>query len=196
MTPNIKTLRLTLLPPFIHEGMDVRHYLRWLENKEVMQYSENRHHTHTRETQYEYLCSFDQENDHLWDIILAGNPIGSISAHLDIPNRTANVGIMIGNENCWHKGYGLEAWNAACKWLFSQDTRKIEGGCMACNQGMIRIFEKAKFDLEATIPGHFLLKGKPVDKVLYGKTQKAKVIHLTAGANHSSRVLGSTGDAA
>jgi RimJ/RimL family protein N-acetyltransferase len=182
-------------PPFIHEGMDVRHYLKWLENKEVMQYSENRHLTHSTASQYEWICSFDQENDYLWEIIRCGMPIGSISAYLDIPNRIANLGVMIGDDSHWNFGYGREAWDGVCKWLFSQDTRKIEAGCMACNKPMIRLLEKCGFRIEATIPGHFLLNGKPTDQVCYGKTQKAKVIPI-ARANHGSGVLGPTGDAA
>ena len=196
MTPTIRTERLVMQAPFLHENMDVAHHLRWLTNKHIMQYSENRHLTHSTASQYEYLCSFDQENDYFWEVVRHGIPIGSISAHLDIPNRTANLGVMIGDDSHHGHAYGLEAWHGVCEWLFSQDTRKIEAGCMACNKPMIKLLEKCGFDHEATIPGHFLFNGKPMDKVCYGKTQKAKIIPIPARSRRRESVLGSAGDAA
>ncbi len=137
MTPTLKTARLILSAPIIHEQMDVGHYLKWLNSKQVIKYSEQRHRTHTEKTQYEYLCSFGVDNQ-IWEIIVAGNPIGTITADRDPANRSANLGIMIGEMRTWGHGYGPEAWNAVCDYLFEDNIRKIEAGCMACNTSMIR----------------------------------------------------------
>jgi [ribosomal protein S5]-alanine N-acetyltransferase len=184
--PVLKTPRLTLLVPLLYEGMDVSTHLRWLNSPQVVQYSEQRHRTHTQESQYEYLSSFDQVTSYIWEIFVNGNPLGTITAHKDAPNWTANMGILIGNRKDWGQGYGPEAWEAVSDWLFEEGVRKIEAGCMASNTPMIRILQKTGFLLEANIPGHFLLNGKPEDMLCYGKTRKAKVVQIKSGTKHAA----------
>jgi RimJ/RimL family protein N-acetyltransferase len=176
--PTLKTARLTLTAPLIHENMDVGYYLRWLSNERVVKYSEQRHLTHTNETQYDYIISFVDSHDYFWEIQRNSKPIGSISAYRDLPNRIANVGVMIGDTNLWGQGYASEAWDGVCSFLFEEGCRKIEAGCMACNEPMIRLLEKQGFSREASVSGHFLLNGNPEDKVLYGKYSQAKIIPL------------------
>lgn len=176
--PTLKTARLTLAFPTLHSNMTLDHYLRWLNNETVMKFSEQRHLTHTNETQYKYLSSFVDSQDYFWEIQRTGVPIGSITAYRDQPNRKANVGVMIGQPSLWGQGYASEAMDAVCSFLFDGGCRKIEGGCMATNSGMIRIFEKVEFKHEATISSYVLLDGKPEDAVFYGKYSQAKIIPL------------------
>ena len=182
-SPTLKSVRLTLAYPLVHEGMDLTPYLKWLCNESVTKYSEQRHYSHTPETQYRFLTGFQDSDDHFWEIRRNATPIGSITAYLDVPNRTANVGIMIGEPSVWGQGYGPEAWETVCNFLFENGTRKIEAGCMAANRAMLRIFDKTGFRYEATIGGHFLLNGNPEDKVMYGKQSKAKIIQIKTGAS-------------
>jgi len=182
-TPTLKTARLTLSPPIIHAQMNVDHYLRWLANERVVKYSEQRHREHTQETQRTYLASFNVgaflgEDRLLWEIQRTGNPIGSVSAYLNIPNKTANISIMIGEPRVWGAGYGIEAWMAVCTYLFDDGMRKIEAGCMASNGPMISVLRKAGFIKEAVLPNYFLFDGKPEDMVYYGKYRTAQVIPL------------------
>jgi len=176
--PTLKTARLTLAFPILHDNMDLDHYLRWLNNETVTKFSEQRHNTHTNETQYAHLSSFVDSEDYFWEIQRTGIPIGSITAYRDLPNRVANIGIMIGQPLLWGQGYACEAMEAVCDFLFEEGCRKVEGGCMAANRGMIRTLEKVGFEYEATVGSHFLLNGKPEDKVIYGKYNQAKVIPI------------------
>lgn len=180
-TPVLKTARLTLFYPMIHSNMDVAHYLRWLTNEAVMQYSEQRHAVHTEQSQADYIASFSGSDNYFWEIQRTGVPIGSITAYIDKPNRTANLGVMIGDSRLWGHGYAGEAWDAVCQYLFEDGIRKIEAGCMACNSAMIRLLKKLEFTHEATVPGHFLRHGKPEDLHIYGKNRKAKIIPLKNG---------------
>lgn len=178
-SPILKTARLTLAFPFVHEGMDVGHYLKWLQDDVVMQYSEQRHKVHTSATQYEYLSSFPYAGDRLfWQIDKNSKPIGSISAFLDKNNKIANIGIMIGERREWNNGYASEAWSAVCNFLFEDGYRKLEAGCMTSNRAMVSLLFKTGFSNEAIIPGHFLKNGKPEDLLLYGKFRTAKVISI------------------
>jgi RimJ/RimL family protein N-acetyltransferase len=178
VTPILKTPRLTLAPPFMHEGMDVSHYLKWLCNESVTKFSEQRHRTHTAESQYEYLSSFTGDNQ-IWEIQRGPTPIGTITAYRNPPNRTANIGILIGEPRVWGEGYGPEAWEAVCNYLFEDGIRKLEAGCMASNNSMIKVLNKTGFNLEATLPNYFLLNGKPEDLKYYGRYREAKILPLT-----------------
>jgi RimJ/RimL family protein N-acetyltransferase len=177
MTPTLKTARLTLAPPFMHEGMSVDHYLRWLCNETVTKYSEQRHREHTIDTQYEYLMGFKGDN-HIWEIQRDTKPIGTVTAYRNEPNKTANIGILIGEPKVWGSGYGPEAWEAVTNYLFEDGVRKAEAGCMASNRPMLRILQKCGFTHEATLPNYFLLNGQPEDMTYHGKYREAKIIPL------------------
>jgi RimJ/RimL family protein N-acetyltransferase len=161
--------------------MDVDRYLRWLSNHEVVRYSERRHTAHTVESQRQYIRQFNQgpsngEDLQFWEIQRTGIQIGSITAHRNTMNRTANIGIMIGESKVWGNRYGIEAWEAVTDYLFTDNIRKVEAGCMASNGAMISILKKAEFIKEATIPNYFLLDGKPEDMEYYGKYSMAALI--------------------
>lgn len=158
--------------------MDVDHYLKWLNNEAVTTYSEQRHLTHTTEAQREFISSFQNSGHCFWEIQRTGIPIGSITAYIDQHNRTANIGVMIGEYRLWGNGYAAEAWECVGTYLFDNGTRKIEGGCMASNLAMISLFEKMDYHHEATVPGHFLRHGQPEDLVLYGKYREAKILQI------------------
>jgi RimJ/RimL family protein N-acetyltransferase len=168
MTPTLKTARLTLSRPIIHDNMDVDHYLKWLGNENITRFSEQRHRPHTVESQRAYLKTFTDGNQ-IWDINRGSMPIGTITSYRNVPNSTSNLGIMIGDRRVWGQGYGCEAWSAVCDYLESEGMRKLEAGCMACNGQMIGLLKKTGFVLEAVLPNFFLLNGKPEDMTYYAR---------------------------
>jgi len=176
-TPILKTTRLTLAPPLIHDQMNVDHYLKWLCNEQVIRFSEQRHRKHTIENQRDYLRSFDGDNQ-IWEITRNAIPIGTITSYRNPPNSTANLGIMVGEPTVWGQGYGSEAWDAVCKYLFEDGIRKIEAGCMSNNHAMRGVLSKCGFEFEATLPNYFLLDGKPEDMVYYGTYRKAQIFSI------------------
>lgn len=176
-TPILKTARLTLAPPFMHEGMDVTHYLKWLCNESVTKYSEQRHNTHTPASQYEYLTSFTGDKQ-IWEIQRDTKPIGTITAYRNPPNRTANLGILIGDTSVWGQGYGPEAWEGLSSYLLGDGLRKLEAGCMVSNRPMRRLLLKCGWDWEATLPNYFLFNGKPEDMAYHGTYRKAQIIPI------------------
>jgi RimJ/RimL family protein N-acetyltransferase len=112
------------------------------------------------------VAAIDQRTSHLWAIILkGGDHIGNISAHRDLPNGTAEVGILLGDATVHGRGYGTEAWRAVCDWLFETGIRKISAGAMTENQPMRRIFEKCGMSEDGIRRGHLLLDGRPRDVV-------------------------------
>lgn len=137
----------------------------WLNNKDLMKYSEQRHLKHTQASQLKYINDI-KHPDQYKKIILEGNCIGTVSAFIDHNNSVANVGILIGAPFIG-KGYGAIAWGVFCHNLSSY--RKIEAGCMSQNKAMIRVFEKNGMRLEGARRYHFRTgKDQYDDMVLYG----------------------------
>jgi RimJ/RimL family protein N-acetyltransferase len=149
--------------------LDIDAHIRWLNDKGLMKYSEQRHHTHTRFSQIKYIASFDHDNSFLWEIALRPipNPVGTITAYCDWNNKTADLGILIGEMG--GRGYGTEAWSAVCRELFASGIRKVTGGCMMCNEAMIRVFQKTGMTPDGHRADQFLLDGKPMHAVYYAR---------------------------
>lgn len=168
-TPILITKRLRLRPMGWAAEKD---YSRWLNDPEVVKFSEQRHREHDAMSCMAYISSFDHEKDHIWAIHICGENgkhIGNITAHRDIPNNTANLGILIGDKQEWGKGFGLEAWNAVIEWAEKIGVRRIEAGCMSQNTGMTTICQRSGMKLDAVVPRHFLRDCDPVGLWLFGK---------------------------
>ncbi len=169
MTPTLSTARLTLRPL----TKVAQRNLTWLRDPEVVRYSEQRHREHTLSSQLRYINSFGGKS-HLWAIVHAdsGEHIGNLSAMHDEPNNVSDVGILIGEQDFWGKGFGAEAWKAACNWLLDKsggDVRKLEAGCMRANEAMLKIIRGSGFVQEGELLNRFLLNGSPVSAVLFGR---------------------------
>jgi len=144
----------------------------WLNDPEVVKFSEQRHKQHTVESQLNYWKSPATYEPNLVRIIeLQENyAIGSISATIDQKNNIADVGILIGDKSQWGRGFGYEAWECVCNYLFfERKIRKIEAGCMSINKPMIRLCEKYMMRLEGTKIAHFDVGGMTSDMLMYGK---------------------------
>ncbi len=133
-----------------------------------MKYSENRHRTHTLESCREYFESFYGSDNGLWAISIreSGEHIGNINVYIDTHNSVADVGLMIGEQSSHGKGFGFEAWQAVLDFLIKDfHIRKITGGTMSLNKGMIRIMERSGMNDDGISKRQFLLDGKEVDAV-------------------------------
>ena len=183
MTPALQTERLHLSRYVA--GFVLDRHVEWLNDPEVVKYSEQRHKQHTEASQHKYLNEFPGES-HIWLIKIVEHPdpppplrggpihytdIGTITAYIDEPNRLANMGIMIGEKETWGQGYGLEAWTAVMDRLFTKaGIRKIEAGMMVENFPMKSICSRSDMVYDGYRREHFLLDGRPVDLVYYGLT--------------------------
>lgn len=154
-TPILISERLRLRPMGWAAEKD---YSAWLNDPEVVRYSELRHRTHDEASCLEYIKSFDHETNHIWAIHLHGVEglhIGNITLHRDIPNNIAQMGILIGEKSQWNKGLGVEAWGHVMTWGLANGLRKVEAGCMSVNTGMIRVFQKTGMKFEGLRDQHF-----------------------------------------
>jgi len=167
MTPTISTDRLSLR----QLSKSTPDQIRWLNDPEVMRYSEQRHQHHTQFSQLNYINGF-KDGSHIWRIMRldTGAHIGNITATYDQNNKLSDVGILIGEAEVWGQGYGAEAWNAVCGWLLGEgNVRKLEAGCMRTNEAMLKIIRGSGFRQEGERANHFLQGGSPVSAILFGR---------------------------
>lgn len=158
-----------ILEPFSKRFL-TDNYICWLNDPEVVRFSEQRHHRHTRQSCRQFLKSFDNNPHCFWAILKKGSNqthIGNISAYIDSFNGLAEITILIGDKKEWGKGYATEAWSAVCDYLLiSKKIRKITGGALSINRAMVRVMEKVNMMEDGRRMRHLLWEGKEVD-VLY-----------------------------
>ena len=163
----LETADLTLQP--FTESHLTEHYISWLNDPDVVRFSEQRHHDHSRASCKSFIRQFNEGPNTLWAIIekSTGRHIGNINTSIDSPNKVADLAIMIGEKDVWGKGYGSQAWNAVMHYLFDRCAiRKITAGTMAVNTGMLAIMRRCGMTIEGQRKGQFMVDGKPVDMIM------------------------------
>ena len=144
-------------------------YLSWLNDKELMKFSNQRHLNHTRASSESYLNSFDQNSSFIFKIVAETEMIGTLSISLDKHNLVGVMGILIGRQYCG-LGLGGKAWNKAIEISFGElGLRKIKAGAAAYNLPMKRIFEKSNMSFEANLSSDLLIEGMPQDLHIFSK---------------------------
>jgi [ribosomal protein S5]-alanine N-acetyltransferase len=161
------------LKPFAERHLTAR-YVAWLNDPEVVRYSEQRHRRHTLESCRAYRDSLAGTPHKFWAIEAPTlGHVGNITATVDSANRVADLAILLGERAAWGCGVGTRAWALALEWLLGPGgMRKVTAGTMAENAAMLAIMKKSGMDEEGRRRGQFLLDGRPVDAVLMARFGK------------------------
>lgn len=165
--PELDTPRLRIVP-FSEQWLTER-YVNWLNDPEVVRYSEQRHRHHDLASCTAYFQSFENSPHFFCAILLRESDlhIGNIGISVDLANRVADISILVGDRNCWGQGIGAEAWLAVQDELLAhQGVRKVSAGTMAINQGMLSVMKKCGMEEEGRRKRHFLCEGQEVDMVM------------------------------
>ncbi len=163
----IETPRL-LITPFKEEHLTQR-YVNWLNDPDVVKYSEQLYKYHTLESCRTYWESYKNTPHYFWAIIsrdaIQGH-IGNLNAYVDTNNRVADMGILIGDKRIWGNGYGTEAWIAVGDYLLNHlGLRKISAGTLEVNLGMINIMRHSGMTEDGRRRRHYLFEGQEVDLI-------------------------------
>lgn len=184
-SPEISTERLRLVP-FQEHHLSAR-YLGWLNDRELMRYSEQRHRTHTLESCRGYWMSFAGTPNYFWAIEETTEGlghIGNLNAYVNPPHRLADLGILIGEKTAHKRGYGLEAWQGVCRFLFGQpQIRKISAGTLAVHAAMRTLMRRAGMTEDGVRKRHFLVDGIETD-----------VIHMALFTQETGNGIGGSDD--
>ncbi|HWZ85907.1 MAG TPA: GNAT family protein, partial [Thermoanaerobaculia bacterium] len=88
---------------------------------------------------------------------------------IDRDNRTATLGIFIGEKDCRGRGLGEEAVRALCRFAFDEmDLRKIRLDVHAGNTDAVATYERVGFRREGVLREEQFRKGGPVDVIRMG----------------------------
>ncbi len=154
------------------EASDVNDaYLRWMNDHEVTRCLESRFIEHTKESLGQFVRSMAQSESNVFLAIVLINGqrhIGNLKiGPIDRHHGTADLGIIIGEKDCWGKGLATEAIALATTYAFSElRLRKITAGSYANNMGSVKAFMKAGWEIEGTLRRQYISSGEPVDKIV------------------------------
>jgi [ribosomal protein S5]-alanine N-acetyltransferase len=157
----------TAIAPFTDHHL-TREYVSWLNDPETVKFSEQRHHKHDLATCQAYANDM-RSRGLLWAILVHDEHVGNISAHLDIPNLSADISILI-TAGFHGEGVGTSAFQQAMVELKEKGIRRVTVGCMARNKAMIRVALKSGLAIEAIRHNHFLINKEFTNLVEFGGT--------------------------
>lgn len=164
------TDRLTI-QLFTHKNI-TKEYLSWINDKNLMKFSNQRFVNHSENTASKYLSSFKDTSNYFFALYTSSSKkfIGTMTVYISKPHSTADLGILIGDNSAHGLGYGLEAWEALIDWLFNiKRIRKITAGCMEVNQSMLSIMKKSGMIMEAVKLDQELYQDEYVNLLFFRK---------------------------
>jgi [ribosomal protein S5]-alanine N-acetyltransferase len=149
-------------------------YVGWMSDPLVTQYLESRHAPSSAERVREFVATTHADPDqHLMAILLleGDEHIGNIKlGPINRIHGTADIGIIIGEQAHWGKGYATEAIGLMTEHAFATlGLLKLNAGCYAPNEGSARAFEKAGWTREGLRRRQYLSDGARVDEILVGR---------------------------
>ena len=147
-------------------------YLSWLNDPKVVCYSSQRFREHTDQTSRTYLATFNNSPNLFLAIRMRDSlqMVGTMTAYVAEVHGTADIGLMIGDRAQWGKGIGLDAWQTLINYLLTvRKVRKVTGGTLRCNVGMIRIMERSGMQMEAVRVQQQMVEGEAQDELYYAK---------------------------
>ena len=141
------------LRPLDAEG-DLDRCLGWINDPEL-QARIGRRHPMSRAQEQEWLAGQYKREDHLnLAIVLKDGDqhVGNCGFNaIDYINRSAEFGILIGEKDAWHQGYGPEAARLIVTFGFEQlGLHRIELEVFSLNPRARKAYEKVGFILEGT----------------------------------------------
>ncbi len=157
----------------VHVSDVNENYHKWMNDAEVVKFLESRFQQYSLEDIKNYVKSLEQDKNNLFlAILIKGTErhIGNIKlGPINYVHNFAEIGLMIGEKDCWGKGYASEAIKIISRHAFEElKLNKLTAGCYQSNVGSLKAFEKAGFMVEGISKKHFLCDGQYVDAVRLG----------------------------
>ena len=126
---------------------DVEIFTEWMNDFYITDYTGRSYSTITLQEEKAYLEK-NQDDKNTFVIVdsTTDQMIGTIGLHcIDNINRTATLGIFIGDKNYWSKGYGTEAIQLILDFGFNYlNLNNIDLALMEFNQRALKCYEKVR----------------------------------------------------
>jgi RimJ/RimL family protein N-acetyltransferase len=167
----IEAKRLYLRP--LSESDCGERYVTWLKDPVVGRFLETRHAEQTLDGVKAFVAGVNARSDeHLFGIFLKPNnlhigniKVGPVGRH----HPVADVSLLIGDRECWGRGYAAEAIEAVSRYAFAVlGLRKLSASMYVDNQGSYRAFLKVGFKDEGRRRAHYIMDGRMCDVLVTG----------------------------
>lgn len=155
------------------ETTDETRYHAWINDPEVTEYLAVRYPaSHAFEETFlanEPTPSFARAGFSI-ETLAESRHIGSIGLHGDSPeNRSASLGIFIGDKRYWDGGYGTDAMRTVCRFGFEMmNLHRIQLDVYAENRRALRVYEKVGFTIEVSRRQAHFKHGHRLDLITMG----------------------------
>ncbi len=155
---------------------DAPRFVRWLKDEEVRKFLSANPKEISLKEEKEWIKSLakKKKSEKHFAIDTKENiHIGSLSLSLNLKNKSAELGILIGDKNYWGKGYGAEATQLLLNYGFTKiRLHRIGLGVYAYNKRAINLYKKLGFKNEGVKREAIFWKGKFYDLIQMGILQK------------------------
>lgn len=160
----------TILRP-VNIETDFESMLRWINDPQVNRFLKARGPiTILQEREYVEKIGKDPSN-----IIFAIETredhrlIGTMGIHnIDYPSGNATTGSLIGEKDCWGKGYGTDAKMLLLNYAFNTlNLRRINSSTIAYNERSSRCLQRCGYQLEGILKEYYYREGKYWDRNLF-----------------------------
>jgi len=152
-------------------------YIAWMNDYEIVKYTESRFAGHTRETTENYVEATIKSAAHAFAIIAkdSSKHIGNIKlSGINQHHKYGDVGLIIGVKDYFGRGIATECIRLITDFAFSDlGFHRVWCGIYSLNIGSIKAFQKAGWELYATEPQKYLFEGEYIDGVLMHKINDA-----------------------
>jgi RimJ/RimL family protein N-acetyltransferase len=167
-SPIIETARLVIEPFTVDRHLSER-YVGWLNDPEIVRFSEQRRRAHTLNGCRAYAASFSGTPNYFWAVVakdVALGHIGNLNTYVDGNHGVGDIGILMGERTAQGRGYATEAWVAVCDYLLrTVGLRKVTAGTLAVNTPMLRLMERVGMVADGRRVRHHLWNGEEIDVV-------------------------------
>jgi ribosomal-protein-alanine N-acetyltransferase len=166
------------LVPFEEVHLNDSRYFDWLTDLEVMRF--------IGRDEYLKPIRFDAVREYVHQVwaseyasffavhqLATGLFVGTVKLNYlnqsGLRNRTADVGVMIGDREQWGKGLATDALHTLCRYAFDTlGVRKLTAGCVADNDAVAKVFRRIGFREEGRLRQQLFVGGEYRDHLLLG----------------------------
>ena len=168
---NVKIVKITKFSNF--NSKELLKWVKWLNDKNVTKYSEQRFAKHTLSSQKNFLRQkIKDKNSYIFKILFKNIFIGVIElGKIDFIHSNCEIMYFIGEKIYWSKGIATEAINLALKYAKNLKIKKIYAGVYSNNLPSIKVLMKNKFKIEGKISNYYNFFSKKkirIAKVILG----------------------------
>ncbi len=157
------------LGPLVREDMD--RFFSWVNDYDIAKYLANVQGIHTVEDEIDwYDATRKDPNREIFALLekSTGRLIGNCALmHIDRIHRSAEFGILIGEKECWGKGYGREATVLVINYGFNtMNLHSVYLKLFSYMQDAQKMFERVGFKVVGTRRESRYFSGKYYDEII------------------------------